>query len=251
MNYIIGFSFYYLKTVRVQLPHQRKDSHQNIFITSHLCIDIRTLFILSFLLSWSYVWSHYFWWIVWLLLLFKFLILLIKRTDKRFDCHWSIFLFWCHWIIIKLIQIWKMTNYYFPVVLYLCNRLYTWAHGLSCNHNTLSTGSFIRYFISLKSWMAFFRKYSSYYWYILFTCSLWQCLKSFRLDILLTLKEITSRLGIFSRMDKFSSSFPHKFKFFILYKLFDLVFDTIKSTVSYLPMLLSLILKIWIYFLKR
>jgi hypothetical protein len=59
--------------------------------------------------------------------------------------------------------------------------------------------------------------------------------KSLRELMRLTLKEITSRLGILSMICRSSSSLPHRFRFFMLARLSDFVLLNTSYSVSTFP----------------
>ena len=67
------------------------------------------------------------------------------------------------------------------------------------------------------------------------TCNLRHLEKSLKVAILLTLSDITSRLGIRSISCRSYNSFPQRFRFFMLCKLSDFTLLKISSGVSTLP----------------
>lgn len=101
------------------------------------------------------------------------------------------------------------------------------AQGLSLNHNTFNSFKLERYLISEMLSISFFLRYNS--------LSFWQLTISFRVDILFTERDKTSKFIIIFSTFKSSISYPHKFKFLIRPSESCLVFNFISSSVSGLP----------------
>lgn len=77
------------------------------------------------------------------------------------------------------------------------------------------------------------------------TCNLRQFSKYFKEPILLTLNEITSRFGIYDRIDKSSNWFPQRFRFLMPFKLSFLVLVNINYRVNFFPVCIMFDLLFW------
>jgi hypothetical protein len=73
------------------------------------------------------------------------------------------------------------------------------------------------------------------------TFSFWQLAKYLREDILLTLNEMTYKLGIHYIRERSSKSFPHRFRFLMFWRLSDFVLMNTSSAVSDFPTFFELI----------
>jgi len=142
------------------------------------------------------------------------------------------FLLTSNYIIIKFGKIRKMMYNYLSIVLYLSTWIIMKPQGFKIGEveEVSDLSQICDTIFSKIEFLGLFK----------YTCSFEHFAKSLRELILLTLRDITSRLGIFSMSYKSSNSFPHRLRFLILLRLSDLVLLNTSSNVRDFPFVLLL-----------